>query len=240
VPGKQVYINSFITLLKKKGIDAELSEEELFCRAGTKQFTLDLAQYFDLMARQPVKLAALVQSKLSLNTRIFARSCAVQKIDKATAREFLDNYHLMHSTQSASNYGLFYKEELIAVASFSKGRKMDRLAEDQQSFELIRFCCKDGITVTGGLTKLVKNFCREKKAGDVMTYVDKQFSNGSAFVTAGFKNYGETEPNYFLIDKATFERTPLKNKDESFDTEKFYLTQNSGSIKLVYNPGDTV
>jgi hypothetical protein len=193
----------------------------------------------DYLINDQKKLASLILSKLKLNKTIFARNCVVKKADKKTAVQFLNVYHLLNATQSAFNLGLFYKDELVALASFSKGRKMNRLKEDQRSFELIRFCCKSGITVTGGLTRLLKNFCEKKKAGDIMTYVDKQFSDGRSFINAGFKKHGETDPNYFLIDKNTFERKAFR-EGEIFDPKKFYKTQNSGSIKLVFTPGEYV
>lgn len=235
MPGMQAYKNKLVSLLSEKGIEARFSGQELIC---LPDFALDISHFFDLVVREPQKIAALVQSKLGLNTRVFARNCVVKKITKPDAEVFLDQYHIMRSTQSAANYGLFLKDELIAVASFSKGRKMNRLASHERSFELIRFCCKDGITVTGGLTKLVKNFCRDKQAGDVMTYVDRQFSNGQAFVKAGFKKLDETAPNYFLVNKNDFERSPVENKDIAFDAERFYLTQNAGNIKLIYTPNE--
>ena len=182
------------------------------------------------------KITGIVLSKLNLNNKIFARNCEVRKIDKHTAETFLNAWHLMGATQSGSNRGLFYENELQALASFSKGRKMNRLPGHQRSFELIRFCSRPGITVTGGLTKLLKNFFVEKEAGDIMTYVDKQLSDGKAFVSAGFKRHSETPPNYFLINKKTFERSVLKNKDEDFDQKTFYLAQNSGNIKMIYQP----
>ena len=190
----------------------------------------------DYLLNGPKKITAIVLSKLSLNTKIFARLCEVKKTDKKTAEAFFETWHLMGATQSAYNLGLFYDSELVAAASFSKGRKMDRLPGDKRSFELIRFCCKSGITVTGGLTKLLKAFFIEKSAGDIMSYVDKQLSDGRSFISAGFKDYGETPPNYFLVNKATHERTLLKDEDLSFDKKQFYLAQNSGNIKLVYKP----
>jgi len=191
--------------------------------------------YLDQLRISPEKIAALLLSKLKLNTAVFARNCDLKRVDKNFAKTFLDKYHLMNATQSAYNLALFYKEDCVALATFSKGRKMNRLREDQRSFELIRFCCKSGVTVTGGLTKLVKNFCDSKNAGDVMTYVDKQLSDGSSFISAGFKKHSETEPNYFLINKITFERIVTKNENE-FDKEKFYLVKNLGNVKLVYTP----
>lgn len=196
---KSKHLSSFQSLLGQSHIDTQLLETELVCTYGKKKLALPLNEHLDFILHQPTKLVALVQSKLGLNKTIFARSCELKKIEKKTAGEFLDNFHLMNSTQSAFNYGLFYKGELMSVASFSKGRKMNRLPEDKRSFELIRFCSRQGITVTGGLTKLVKNFCREKNAGDVMTYVDKQFSDGASFVKAGFTKHSETERNTKLV-----------------------------------------
>jgi hypothetical protein len=111
------------------------------------------------------------------------------------------------------------------------------LFSDKRSYELIRFCCKSGYTVTGGLSKLVKNFCSEKNAGDIMTYVDKQFSSGQSFIKAGFVKTGETEPNYFLVNKKNMERSQVKNSEELYDPEKFYRTCNKGNIKMIYTPG---
>lgn len=190
----------------------------------------------DLLQTAPGKIAAMILSRLQLNKSVFARNCEVRKIDKNAAEKFINYYHLMSPTQSAYNYGLFLKDELLAVASFSKGRKMDRLSDDKRSFELIRFCCKSGISITGGLTKLIKKFYLEKNAGDIMTYIDKQWSNGDSFIKAGFIKAGETPEHYFLIDRKTFERHYTKEKPEEFDRKKFYLTQNLGNIKLIFTP----
>ena len=105
--------------------------------------------------------------------------------------------------------------------------------EHERSYELIRFCCREGISVTGGLTKLVKNFCRETKAGDVMTYIDKQLSDGKAFIKAGFIKHSETEPVKFYVNKKTFERIPFRETG-NINLEEYYLSQNSGNIKLLY------
>ncbi len=235
--------------LEKQGVLTQLHGQELKFGSGSKSLTFQIAgegfdfeRYrgetilpLDQIVREPQKIAALILSKLGLNQTVFARSCEVKRVDKKQATEFLDRYHIINSTQSAYNFGLFYQNELIALASFSKGRKMNRLEEHQRSFELIRFCCRTGITVTGGLTRLIKNFCNEKQAGDIMTYVDKQLSDGTSFVRAGFKKHSETEPNYFLVNRETFERIPA-NEDTAYDAALFYLSRNSGNIKLVYTP----
>jgi hypothetical protein len=190
----------------------------------------------DYLLRQPEKVGAIIQSKLGLNKKIFARTCEVKKVTKEAANQFLDAYHLMNSTQSASNYGLFYNGVLLAMASFSKGRRMNRLKENERSFELIRFCCKTGYTVTGGLSKLLNHFIKEKKAGDIMTYVDRQWSEGDAFAKAGFKQTSKTNPKEFLINRKTFERTPLVEASESDTKETHFRIKDAGNLKLIYTP----
>ncbi len=195
-----------------------------------------LVLHEDQLHTGPEKIVALLQSKLRANRVVFARKCQVKKTDRSLAEEFLNTYHLMKATQSAYNLGLYEKDELLAIASFSKGRKMNRLEAHQRSYELIRFCCKEGITVTGGLTRLVKSFCEEKSAGDVMTYVDLELSDGASFLKAGFKKHSTTVPNYFLVDRTSFERKPA-TPDTSYDDKKEYLDHNSGNIKLIFSPG---
>jgi len=207
----------------------------ILCKDPGTQETGDLLLPEDYLMRYPQKLLAICKSRLGLNKIIFARNCTVKKISKPIAEAFLNDYHILNSTQNGHNLGLFHKNELVAMASFSKGRKMRRLSEDQRSYELIRFCCKSGVSVAGGLSKLVKNFCREKNAGDVMTYVDKQFSDGTTFIRAGFVKHSETPPTSARVNKHTYERSP-HSKDEKFDPEKYYLVHNKGNIKLLYTP----
>jgi hypothetical protein len=247
---KASYFTALQKELEKNSVKARIANDRVTFNTTEKQHVYRISEEgsdfsnlekeailpLDYLVKEPKKTAAAILTKLGINRRIYARECVLVKTDKTEATTFLNTFHLMNATQSAFNYGLYYKNELVALASFSKGRKMNRLSADQRSFELIRFCCKAGITVTGGLTKLIRNFCEEKKAGDIMTYVDKQWSDGSAFVKAGFKKHSETGPNYFLIDRKNFERKPVRD-EESFNQDRFYKTQNLGNIKLVYTPG---
>jgi hypothetical protein len=70
-----------------------------------------------------------------------------------------------------------------------------------------------------------------------MTYIDKQFSGGEAFFKSGFRKHSETPPNYYLVNKKTFERSPAKEIEE-FDTKKVELHHNEGNLKLVYTCGE--
>ncbi len=186
----------------------------------------------DLLVTKKDKLISIIQSKLHYTRKVYGRQCIARRIETVLAENFLNDYHLMSFASSAFHYGLFDSAELIAVASFSKGRKMNRLEEHQRSFELVRYCCKEGITVIGGLTKLLKCFVDEKDPGDIMTYVDKQLSEGASYLKCGFKLHSETKEQEFLIDTSNFERSYYKG--EKFDPKKFYVAENLGNLKLVY------
>ena len=159
-----------------------------------------------------------LSSILGNTNRIFARQCSVSTIDKKIAHLFTNENHIMGYANSAYHYGLFYKNELIAVACFSKGMKMDRLPGSKKSFELIRFCSKNFHTVVGGLSKLLHSFTEEKSPGDIMTYIDVAWGEPFAFYALGF-----------LLDKIT---PPFKSIILLHD--KSTLTYiNKGNYKLI-------
>jgi hypothetical protein len=239
-------INRFLSsLLKELPIDTKLIKSNNTFIFSYQQHTCK-TQFFkskpdcdfkgiqfpiDIVYSQQNKLIALIQSKLHYTTTVYARNCVAKKIESAIAKQFLDTYHLMNSAKAAFQYGLFDTGELVAVASFSKGRKMNRLNENERSFELIRFCCKEGISVSGGISKLMSSFIHDKQPGDIMTYVDKQFSNGKSYYSCGFIKHSETEPHVFMVNTETMERSIFSESE--FKPELYYQSINCGNIKLV-------
>jgi hypothetical protein len=105
---------------------------------------------------------------------------------------------------------------------------------------LISFCCKKGISVTGGLSKLIKAFITDLHPGDLMTYIDKDWSDGSAYLKLGFKIHSETEPQSFVFDKSNFEKYQINKLPENVfialqsNNQNFEIVKNSGNLKLVY------
>lgn len=192
----------FNALLREHGIASSAMDDMHYFEAGGKKISVKLRQ--EVIKTSPRKLVSVIRSRLHMNRRLFARNCSAQRIGKTEAQKFLNKYHLMNSASCAYCYGLFFEGEPVAVAIFSKGRKMHRLPAHLRSFELIRFCCREGITVTGGLSKLVKTFSREKNAGDVMTYIDPQFSMGESYFRAGFKKLEDDSHNRHQNIKLVF------------------------------------
>lgn len=98
------------------------------------------------------------------------------------------------------------EEVLVAVASFSGGKKIVREAVSYRSFELIRFANLLDCTVVGGLDKLLKTFTKEVNPDDIMTYADRDWSDGRSYERLGFERVGSTPPQAFFVNPLTMER----------------------------------
>jgi hypothetical protein len=183
---------------------------------------------------------SIINSTIGQNKKVFARNCEIIKIEKREAFEFLNENYLFGFLSAYYKYALFYKGEIIAVATFSKGRKMNRLAADKRSFELISFCCKKGISVVGGLSKLINAFALDLEPGDIMTYIDKDWSNGNAYLKLGFKIHSETPPQSFVFDKINYIKYKVNQTPENIlaalqsNNNNFEIISNTGNLKMVY------
>jgi hypothetical protein len=186
----------------------------------------------------------LVQSRILAMigkfTRLNARHCLIERIDKPTADKFLNDNHLQGSVKTKFKYGLFLKaqyvekflgrknmgNELIAVATFSGGRTLkEGEREGFRSFELIRFASLKDFVVVGGMDKLLRAFISEHLPDDIMSYADRDWSDGRSYLKLGFAKIGYLSPQTFVIDETSKQRK-LSNEDD-------YLLVNAGSIKFV-------
>jgi len=203
---------------------------------NNKTFSFWLNDWFN---KKEIVLS-IICSKLGKNKRVFARNCEAKKVTKQEAEIFLNQNHLLGFKTAYFKYALFCNQEMMAIATFSKGRKMNRLEANKRSFELINFCCKKGVSVTGGLSKLLKAFITDLQPGDLMTYIDKDWSDGSAYLKLGFKIHSETEPQSYVFDQTNFEKYQLEKLPENIFNElrnykqNLEIVKNSGNLKLVY------
>lgn len=165
-------------------------------------------------------------------TRIHGRQCTVKRIDSTLATAFLNQFHTGGFVNSYFRYGLFFREELIAVGLFGKARNFH--TENNHSYrssELTRYACKTGIRITGGLDKLMTAFCNENDVTHLMTYADKEWTDGKSYFTLGFKKVADTPPLQFKVHRKTGIRLPV-NK-EPYDEKEWKLKYNLGNMKLI-------
>jgi hypothetical protein len=179
----------------------------------------------------------------------------VKRIDKPTADNFLKINHLQDTVNAKLKYGLFLKPQyverfmgdvvcgdtdevtepnkpkLIAVATFSGARTMkvgERMGK--RSYELIRFASLKGYVVVGGMDKLLKKFTEEHNPDDIMSYADRDWSDGRSYDKLGFSKIKNTLSQTFYINLRTLERHP---SDWLTDGTQYLEIFNAGSIKFI-------
>lgn len=191
-------------------------------------------------------------------TRLHARHCIIERIDKLTADNFLEINHLQGSVKTKFKYGLFLKPQyverfignivcetkdnnlvktikpkLIGVATFSGGRTMKvGEREGKRSYELIRFASLKGYVVVGGMDKLLKAFTKEHEPDDIMSYIDRDWSDGRSYDKLGFGKNENSLPQTFFINCSTMERLSINSLTDETD-DKYLKVFNAGSVKYI-------
>lgn len=223
------------SLILEDIVEGKTKEYSAYAKSRNHQL---ICIYYDQILSHPHIIEARLLSLCRKNKTIHGRLCKTEPINKSVADNFLKQNHILGSAQSGFKLGLFYKETLVAVACFSKGRKMNRLPAEKRSYELVRFATMPAITVVGGLSKLLKFFEEKHHPGDIMTYIDKDFSNGNSFKRLGFIEDSQTAAQQFVLDLETDKRYYYNRfvKESGIpDGKRFRIIYNSGSIKLVKN-----
>ncbi len=200
----------------------------------------------DLWKFHRPKIESKLRSVLGLSQRLHGRDSIVKPITNNDLLLFLTENHLHIPIKARYKFGLFYDKQMMAVMSYSKGRPIKRNGQTFQSFELLRFCNKLNHTVVGGFSKLLRHFIRTIHPDDIMTYVDKDWSDGLTYKKAGFECVQTLEPMEFLLNSDTGERIyphraqlHKRQGEEASFVEKeahkmnFARVYNSGSYKYI-------
>lgn len=166
---------------------------------------------------------------------IYGRKTTISRIPNPVLVEFLATNHLNVPLKGKYKYGLFYKNKLVSVASFSYPRKISFKEENLKSYELLRFCHLNGHLVTGGLTKLLNYFIKEVHPDHIMSYIDREWGSGKGFSKAGFIPTSYLAPKYFFVDTRNYVRIyPEKGNNSSLNEDHWVKIFNCGSIKMEY------
>lgn len=181
----------------------------------------------------------IVKSRLkyvlgSCDRRLYARNCQVEVIDHGTSRQFVHANHIQGPRNAAYNYGLYHGEELVMVATLSN--------HSNYEFELIRSCSLRGVSVVGGLGKIIKKFISDYQPSTILSYADRRWGDGQSYGKIGFQCIGNTQPNYWyfrrngdtntVFSRLTFQKHKLANILNDFDPT---LTEWQNMVKNGYD-----
>lgn len=138
---------------------------------------------------------------------VYARNCEIARIDRPTARDFLEKNHRLGFASARFHFGLYLKRAtggtensgleagtLVAVSSFSDARKMDG---GKRSCEWVRYASLPGIRVVGGMGRMLEEFVGRVRPDDVMSYADASWSKGESYRRLGFTLEGRVRGDGF-------------------------------------------
>lgn len=140
-----------------------------------------------------------ISGMLGKHHTIFARKCNIQQVDAKSKNDFLLKNHIQGRDTSSIATGLYYQDELVAIATFKKTNMIK--GGDGKRWELSRFCSKLNIRVVGGASKLIKHFMNTLNTEqlDLISYADCRWSTGHLYKSIGFDYGGTSTPGYWYI-----------------------------------------
>lgn len=216
-------------------------------------------QKTDLMQKHGIKLIHIwtyqdyeavehrIKSLFGVNERVYARNTEVQEVCLAESKPFFDANHIDGFTSQLFTLGLYKEGQLLACISFRRHK---------EGLEIARFATKDGYTVVGGFSKLLKHAIRYIKdkyssVKKIVTFCDRDwtsdykdsvyYKNGFTFVkdSGPILRYYDNKTNR-LVARQQLQRHKVKEKyPEIFDED---LTTNQILDKVgiwaMYNSGN--
>lgn len=148
----------------------------------------------------------IVKSKikhiLGLNgDKIFARKCYIKEIDPPTKNAFLNINHIQGEDRSNINIGLYYKDELVSVMTFSYPKMMMGYKSGiMNEYELSRFASSKH--VIGGSSKMLKYFIKNYNPVRIFSFADRRWTfhnNQTVYDKIGFKLVKINKPTFFWL-----------------------------------------
>lgn len=130
--------------------------------------------------------------------KIYARHCAVGRLDETVANDFVASWHRQGSTiEKTHSVGLYYNEELVGVMQFCYPRTSGM--QSKYTRELLRMAFKDDIRVVGGASKLFQYYVKTNKPADIFTYQDTTGELTSVYERCGMKLVKQDKKKAYLV-----------------------------------------
>ncbi len=168
------------------------------------------------------------------NIKVMARKTEVREIDRSTAKEFLNNYHIQGYSNATCSYGCFYNNKLVAVMSFSKTGEKD-------VWLLTRYATKSGHLCQGCAGKLFTNFVREHNPMLVKSFADRRWtvsSDNNLYTKLGFVLVDVLKPDYrYIKEKSPSERIHKFNLRKKSLHRKYGLNMDLTESQMVKELG---
>lgn len=205
----------------------------------------------DQIYTKPEIVKSIICAKLHIFTkRIYARCCKICDISRKEAQQFVNRNHLQAAPKGGVYYGLYYRDELVAVMGFDKKNRLSGSADIKNKWVLTRFCSLVNTSVIGAASKLFKHFVDSHNPTYIESFSSNDISCGNMYKKLGFHREGEITLSYWYIDQKTFKRyhrstftkqnlvrkgfDPNMSEFEIMDNLSFFRIYDSGHKKWVW------
>lgn len=155
---------------------------------------------------------------LGLSKSIAARKCRLERVDSKIANKFMNENHIQGSCPLSYAAGLYQNDTLVACMTIGKPR-----FNKNYDWELLRYATIKNHTVIGGPSRLLKYFAKDHN-GTMITYADRNYSEGNVYQKMGFDFIKATKPSYSYTkdyknfhNRVAFQKHKLSNLLEDFD-----------------------
>jgi hypothetical protein len=175
-----------------------------------------------------------ILNQLGKSNRIWARKCSVKEItDNKISKEFLDKNHIQGWVRSDLKIGLYYNDELVSIMLFDHYEGRKKMNKDE--WNLSRFCNKLDYSVVGGASKILNYFIKSMNPKRIISYADKDWSQGNLYESIGFLLISEINPDYkYVVDgdmihKSRFRKSLTGVSESELNIPKVW---NCGKLKF--------
>ena len=152
------------------------------------------------------KIKLFVKNLLCTKQLIGARETEFKEISNHDANQFYEENHLQGKSNNNKSFGLFYNNELISAISFTKPGENKK---EKCDYIINRFCVKDGFTVSGGFSKLLKH---SNIHGNIRTYQMIDKFEGKIYEKSGFKRLHHNKMYYWCKNNEWLPRSKTNKR----------------------------
>jgi hypothetical protein len=173
-----------------------------------------------------------ISNLLLKSSKIYARKTNIKLISNTEEiRDFLNNNHIQGYVNSVVKIGLYYNQELVSIMTFDnfEGRKKMNKTE----WNLSRFCNKSGLSVVGGASKLLKYFVDNMKPKRLISYADRDWSNGNLYKKLGLHLIKESNPDYkYIFEGKRVHKSRFKKSRLNYNSSESEYTKSIGIHRI--------
>lgn len=171
--------------------------------------------YEDLWNSKNEIIKSRILNLLKLTNKTYARKFKIKEISKKEANLFLEENHLQGKLLSGDYFISLVDndENIFSVMVFGKLRKNLGSMPSLNEYELLRFCNKNYISITGSASKMLKYFVNKYNPIKIISYADKKWSdiNDNLYQKINFNYISETKLSYsYIIGKERKNRFKLR------------------------------